>query len=111
MVEKEFLSVQPFFVEHDPPRVLTQGDEIALPVVIRSYLDKDQSVDLAMKPDPWFAAINSTTRRTHVKAGETTHEVFAFKALASTKDAKQRITAIGTRASDSIEKPVTVHPD
>ena len=38
-IEREFLAFQPFFVEHDPPRVLTEGDEISLPVVLRNYLD------------------------------------------------------------------------
>ena len=43
--EKEILAFQPFFIEHDPPRVLTEGDEIALPVVLRNYLDKTQVVE------------------------------------------------------------------
>src|SRR5205085_5585836 len=36
-VEREIRAFQPFFVEHDPPRVLTEGDEIMLPVVLRNY--------------------------------------------------------------------------
>ena len=31
IVEKEFRAFQPFFAEHDPPKVLTEGDEISLP--------------------------------------------------------------------------------
>ncbi|HQR36258.1 MAG TPA: hypothetical protein PLK30_26270, partial [Blastocatellia bacterium] len=34
-----------------------------------------------------------------------------FRVLASVKDGKQRVTAIGQGSSDAIEKPVTVHPD
>jgi uncharacterized protein YfaS (alpha-2-macroglobulin family) len=51
LAEKEILSFQPFFLEHDPPQVLTEGDEIALPVVLRNYLNKDQSADLSIKPE------------------------------------------------------------
>ena len=38
--EKDLRAFQPFFVEHDPPRILTQGDEISYPLVLRNYLNK-----------------------------------------------------------------------
>src|SRR5262249_19045388 len=44
--QTDVLAFQPFFVEHDPPRVLTEGDEISLPVVVRNYLDRRQAVEL-----------------------------------------------------------------
>ena len=37
--------------------------------------------------------------------------IFDFRAIASIKDGKQRVTAFGSDASDAIEKPVSVHPD
>ena len=52
--EAEIKSFQPFFVEHDPPRVLTEGDQISLPVVLRNYLERAQTVDLEIKPESWF---------------------------------------------------------
>src|SRR5437867_3003790 len=111
MTEKEILAFQPFFLEHDPPRILTEGDEIALPVVLRNYLNKDQSVDLSIKPESWFTSLESTRKKASIKAGEAGREIFGFKAVASVKEGKQRITALGREASDAIEKPVTVHPD
>jgi hypothetical protein len=30
---------------------LTEGDELTLPVTLRSYLDRDQSLRLSMKPE------------------------------------------------------------
>jgi A-macroglobulin TED domain/Alpha-2-macroglobulin family/MG2 domain/Carboxypeptidase regulatory-like domain/A-macroglobulin receptor binding domain/Macroglobulin domain MG3 len=110
-VEKEIVSFQPFFVEHDPPRSLTQGDEIQLPVVVRNYMDKDQPVDLTLKPADWFTALNGTSRTAQVKAGETTREIFPFKAVKTTNAGKQQIVASGSRAADAIEKTVSVHPD
>jgi hypothetical protein len=109
--ETEFLAFQPFFLEHEPPRILTEGDTIALPVTIRNYLATDQLLDIAMSPESWFTATGSLQQKTSVKAGETAIATFGFKATRSVKDAKQRITAIGTAASDSIEKPLTVHPN
>ncbi len=62
-VEKEFKAFQPFFVEHDPPRVLTEGDEISLPVVVRNYLERTQQVDLEIKPEQWFTLLGAARKR------------------------------------------------
>ncbi len=110
-VEKEIKAFQPFFVEHDPPRILTEGDEISLPVVVRNYLDHSQTVNLAIKPENWFALLGPATKSVNVAAGDATRGTFDFRASASVKDGKQRITATGPDANDAIEKPVTVHPD
>jgi hypothetical protein len=110
-VEKEIKSFQPFFVEHDPPRILTEGDEISLPVVVRNYLDHPQTVNLEIKPESWFALLGPATKSLNVAAGDATRGTFDFRANAQVKDGKQRITATGTDANDAIEKPVTVHPD
>jgi hypothetical protein len=111
VVEKEIRAFQPFFVEHDPPRILTEGDEIELPVVLRNYLDKAQAVDLEIKPESWFALSGPSRKRAEVASGESSRETFGFRAIASVREGKQRITASGSDASDAIEKPVEVHPD
>ena len=111
-VEKEIRAFQPFFVEHDPPRVLTAGDEIALPVVLRNYLDKSQAVELEIKPENWFTLLGPARQHAEIAAGDATRETFDFRAVSFIKDGKQRITAMGAQgASDAVEKPVTVHPD
>jgi len=110
-VEKEIKAFQPFFVEHDPPRILTEGDEISLPVVVRNYLDHSQAVNLEIKPESWFALLGPATKSLNAAAGDATRGTFDFRASAAVKDGKQRITATGADANDAIEKPVTVHPD
>ena len=109
--EKDFTAFQPFFAELDPPRVLTEGDEIALPVVLRNYLNKAQTVTTEMKPEPWFSLRGSARQTTTVQAADAAKALFDFRVLASVKDGKQRVTALGSDANDAIEKPVTVHPD
>jgi hypothetical protein len=111
IVEKEFRAFQPFFAEHDPPKVLTEGDEISLPVVLRNYLDKTQTVNAEIKPESWFELLGAARKRAEVKAGDAGQVVFDFRAIASVKDGKQRVTAFGSDASDAVEKPVGVHPD
>jgi hypothetical protein len=109
--EKEIKAFQPFFVEHDPPRILTEGDEISLPVIVRNYLDRTQPISLEIKPESWFSLLGPATKRSEVAAGDAARETFDFRATASVKDGRQRITAAAAAANDAIEKPVTVHPD
>jgi hypothetical protein len=111
IAEKEFRAFQPFFAEHDPPKVLTEGDEISLPVVLRNYLDKTQIVNAEFKPESWFELLGAARKRAEIKAGDAGQVVFDFRAVASVKDGKQRVTAFGSDASDAVEKPVNVHPD
>jgi uncharacterized protein YfaS (alpha-2-macroglobulin family) len=110
-VEREIRAFQPFFVEHDPPRVLTEGDEISLPVVLRNYLERAQVVALDIKPEDWFTLLGPARKQSNVAAGDATRETFDFRAVSSVKAGLQRITAIGEDASDQIERPVHVHPD
>jgi hypothetical protein len=111
LAEEELRAFQPFFIEHDPPQVLTEGDEIALPVVLRNYLDKTQVVDLEIKPAPWFTLVGPAHKRSEIAAGDAAREVFNFRAVSSTDAGKQRVIATGLEASDAVEKPVRVHPN
>jgi hypothetical protein len=110
-IEREIRAFQPFFVEHDPPRILTEGDEISLPVVLRNYLERAQTVALDIKPEDWFTLLGPASKQSNVAAGDAARETFDFRAVSSVKEGLQRITAIGGEASDRIEKPVHVHPD
>lgn len=111
IADKEITAFQPFFVELDPPRVLTEGDEISLPVVVRNYLSKTQTVSLTIKPESWFTLLGPTSRDTRIAADDARRETFDLRAIASIKDGKQRVTAHAADANDAIEKPITVHPD
>lgn len=111
IAEREVRAFQPFFVEHDPPRILTEGDKLALPVVLRNYLDKAQTIKLELKPEAWFEVLGATHKQSEVAAGEARRETFEVRAASSVKDGKQRVTAMGREASDAVEKTVSVHPD
>src|SRR5256885_10494047 len=91
-VEKEIKAFQPFFVEHDPPRVLTEGDEISLPVVVRNYLDSAQTVRLEIKPESWFALLGPATKSVNVTAGDATPGAVYFFARAPVAGGRQRLT-------------------
>ena len=86
----EVKAFQPFFVDHNPPRVLTQGDEIQLPVTIRNYLDQALDADIAMKPENWFQLLGPGEQKLPLAAGTSANAVFHLKAVAALPEARQR---------------------
>lgn len=111
VAEKEITAFQPFFVDLDPPKFLTEGDEIYLPSQVRNYTDKRQQVDVTMAKAEWFDLLGPDKQRLNVDAGGSENAVFGFEAASAIKDGKQRVTAIAATDSDAIEKPVTVRPN
>jgi A-macroglobulin complement component/alpha-2-macroglobulin family protein/carboxypeptidase family protein/MG2 domain-containing protein/A-macroglobulin receptor len=110
IAEKDVRAFQPFFAEHDPPKVLTLGDEITLPVIVRNYLKKVQTVDVTMKPTNWFSIAGSQQQRVVVKQNEAGRAAFQIRANESIDDGKQQVSAISGDAGDAVEKQVKVHP-
>jgi len=104
----------PFFAELEPPKVLTVGDEIHLPVTVRNYLDKPQSVSLDWAAEPWSLDLSPRTVQLDVSAGNYAQQTFSFRAAVPMKDAKQRLTAFNRSSandSDAIEKKLHIHAD
>lgn len=110
IAEKELRSFQPFFIEHDPPKVLTQGDQISLPVVLRNYTDKPQTVFAEMQPESWFSSISAPKQTVTIAANGDASPVFTFRAIHSARIAKQRVTARNSVSGDAIEHELAVHP-
>lgn len=109
--ESEFNAFQPFFVEHDPPKVLTVGDVIDLPVVLRSYLTSTQQLSVEMKPSPWFQLLQPGTQQISVAADRSTTALFPFRVTETVQAGKQQVFASNRTVGDAVEKLVTVHPD
>lgn len=109
--EAEITAFQPFFVDHAPPRILTMGDEIDLPVTVRNYTEKSQTVNVEMKPTDWMTLLGKSLITINVPASDSTNAIFPFRAKNEITDGKQRVTAANRTLGDAIEKPVSVHPD
>jgi hypothetical protein len=106
VLDKRIRAFQPFFVDHDPPKVLTVGDEVFLPVVIRNYLGESQAVTVAMSPERWFEPKSPSVVSLNVAAGGFARATFGFRALKAVPDGPQRVTAAGRTQVDS-EKKIT----
>ncbi|HTM37927.1 MAG TPA: MG2 domain-containing protein [Terriglobales bacterium] len=110
-LDKEVKSFQPFFVEHDPPKALTIGDRISLPVVVRNYTDKAERVRVEMRGSDWFELNSTASQEAAITPGGNAKLIFPFKATSAISSGKQRVTATGTTVADAIERAVAVHPD
>ena len=111
VTSKEIKAFQPFFVDLDPPKFLTEGDEIYLPSQVRNYTPTKQNVSVEMAQSDWFSFLGAGTQSIAVEPSASQNAIFGFKAISPITDGKQRVTAIADTDSDAIEKPVTVRPN
>jgi hypothetical protein len=109
--ETELRTFQPFFLEHDPPKVLTQGDQIELPIVLRNYLDKPQEVNVKLDAAPWFSLTGPSEQRVRVPSNEDAVAPFLINVEQSVHDGKQRVSAANHQTGDAVERTISVHPD
>jgi hypothetical protein len=102
---------QPFFVDLDPPRVLTEGDRISLPLPVRNYLDSEQSVALNIAAPAGLSLDGPATQTLRVGQNASVNAVAQLRATAATAGAPLRVTARARGAADAIEKPIAIHPE
>jgi uncharacterized protein YfaS (alpha-2-macroglobulin family) len=107
----EVRAFQPFLVDLDVPQVLTQSDEVTLPVPVRNYLEKPQKVAVTAKLPAALRLMGAVGQPGVVAPSSSANATLPLRAEAAVKRAPVRVTAIGGDASDAIEKPVSVHPD
>jgi hypothetical protein len=107
----EIKAFQPFFVDLDPPQVLTTGDEIALPVPVRNYLDAAQRVAVEVSRPPALQLVQPPKPALSIAASSSANSVLQLRAAASAGAARLRVTARGADFGDAIEKPVSIHLD
>ena len=77
---------QPFFIDHAPPRILTQGDELQLPATIHNYLERAQDVSVSLRPEQWFQITGQNERPLRIAAGASLNTVFPIRATAPVID-------------------------
>lgn len=111
IAETEFLAFQPFFVDIDPPTRLTEGDEISLPIILRSYLDRTQSVMMEIASQNWFTAKSPLKKQFEIISGSFVRELFRFRAERPINKGNQVVSVVGTDASDAIRRTIDVFPD
>ncbi|MFH0862803.1 MAG: MG2 domain-containing protein [Candidatus Altiarchaeota archaeon] len=100
---------QDFFIDLDLPRILTQDDEIWVPVAVYNYLDTGQDVKIEIEPAEWYQLLDEGNKTVSLGPGDVTSVNFHIKAK---KHGLHKLTAYGFGAamSDALSKPVEVKP-
>jgi hypothetical protein len=111
VADRQLRSFQPFFIEDDPPKTLTEGDRISLPVVLRNYTNKILRLQAEISSEPWSSLLSQPKQQVSVPPNGNASVVFAFRADASTRNGKQRISARDRATGDAVEHEISVHPD
>ena len=110
-LESTFRTFQPLFIDLDTPQVLTQGDEITLPVNLRNYTAQSLTLPVTVKPADWFRALTPIVQHITVPGGNSAKLNFGFRAAHAIDDGPLQMTASNGRQGDAVEKKVRVHPD
>jgi hypothetical protein len=110
-LERTFRTFQPFFIDLDTPQVLTQGDEITLPVNLRNYTAQSLTLPVTVKPADWFEALTPVAQRITVPGGNSAKLNFGFRAAHAIDEGPLQMTASNGRQGDAVEKKIRVHPD
>lgn len=101
----------PFFADLDPPPVLTVGDEVDVPVLVRNYTDARQTVALNIAMPPELTVLRRPAQQQQIDAQATDSSPLALRAFAASDAAPIRVTARGQKHADAVERPVAIHPD
>ncbi len=104
-------SFLPFSADLDPPPLLTVGDQVNVPILIRNYTGARQSVTLNITAPPQLTAWQLPPKQTSVEPQATSSETLALRADAASNSASIRFTAHAQKQADSIERPIAIQPD
>lgn len=101
---------QDFFVDLDLPVALTQNDEISMPVAVYNYLTTAQKVRLQIEKQPWFELQDQSEKVLTIAANDIDVVYFRIKAVNFGMQ-KLKVTALGEKMSDAIQREIRVYPD
>jgi A-macroglobulin TED domain/Alpha-2-macroglobulin family/Carboxypeptidase regulatory-like domain/MG2 domain/Alpha-2-macroglobulin bait region domain/Macroglobulin domain MG3 len=105
---------QDFFVDLDLPVVLTQGDQVSLPVAIYNYTDAKGEVRLKLKDEDWFSLADDSREKSvdvdsqHVGGSQFTLEAKRIGKFKLTLTAQMRGN---TKRADVVVREIEVVPN
>ncbi|MBI5033540.1 MAG: hypothetical protein HZB51_23710 [Chloroflexi bacterium] len=101
---------QDFFVDLDLPVALTQNDEISIPVAVYNYLPQAQKVKLQIDQQSWFTLQDEAEKTLSIASNDIDVVYFRIKATSFGMQ-KLKVTALGEKMSDAIQREIRVYPD
>ncbi len=102
---------QPFFVDFNLPVSLTRNDQVSIPVVVSSYLDKAQTVTLKLEPADWYELVaGDTEQKVTIQPGEVKAVTYRI-AVRKAGTRQLEVSAVAGEVADAIRRPIEVLPD
>ncbi len=101
---------QDFFIDIDLPVVLTQNDQVSIPIAIYNYLPGAQNVRLEITPEPWFDLKDEKIKEINL-AKDQVRSVYYTIQVKEIGFHKLTVTAYGEKMSDAIQRQIEVVPD
>jgi uncharacterized protein YfaS (alpha-2-macroglobulin family) len=101
---------QDFFVDLDLPPLVTQHDELAVPVAVYNYLSTPQRVTLALEDARWFTRTGDAEQSIDLQPSQVGVRYFRIR-IGGVGRQKLLVRARGSAASDAIEKAIEIRPD
>ena len=109
--DRDIRSFQPLFLDFNPPPILTDGDQIELPVTVRNYEEHERKVAVTIQPNEWSTLQGPARKELTVPAGASANIRYKVQYTGANEKLPQRIVALAGRSGDAIEKTIRVHPD
>jgi hypothetical protein len=101
---------QPFFVDTDLPRKLTQNDQLDLPVAIFNYGDQDEEVEVTVAKASWFELSGPSQSTVLVPKGKSLAVPVRIKVVKPGTHTLE-VTAVTDDFGDGVVRTVDVAPD
>jgi hypothetical protein len=101
---------QDFFADVDLPPVVTQHDELSVPISVYNYLPTPQKVTLTVAEAPWFALRGPRTETIELAPSQVGVRHFRI-AVRGTGRGTFTVEARGQSMADAVERSLTIRPD
>jgi hypothetical protein len=101
---------QDFFVDVDLPVALTRNDEVSIPVVCHNYLQQPQRIQLILRTNSWYEALESVTKTIDLRPNDVESVHFLIKAH-EVGTHELTVIAKGSNKSDAFKRSIDVKPD
>ncbi|HSR53695.1 MAG TPA: MG2 domain-containing protein [Acidobacteriota bacterium] len=103
----EFRTSLPFFAHIDPPPILTRGDRIELPAVLRNYRDQEASLEVGLEASSGLT-VDDPRRSLSVGPQQSRQATFWVRAGKVAENAELKLTAASAQVADALQKKLEV---
>ncbi len=110
IAEAELRAFQDFFIKLDLPYAAVRGEEFEIKAAVYNYLDKAQSVVVALEPAGWFELLDQSRKTLEIAPGEVGSAAFKIR-LTGLGFNDIKVSARTGSTADTIIQPLLIQPE